>query len=85
MERDATLRAQHLRARPREQLAMPTEYHEAKCPMCGKPFPQLVVTVLGQEAYRARVCQDCLPKEDDPVTWEPLIRRLTENTRSVVL
>lgn len=67
---------------------MATEYHEAKCPKCGQKFRQLVVTVLGQEVYRAAVCQECLPKEDsasDPVTREPLIRRMTENVRSVAL
>lgn len=50
---------------------MATEYHEAKCPKCGKPFRQIVVTVLNVEAYRAKVCHDCLPKEDAEPNYVP--------------
>lgn len=44
---------------------MPVTHEEAKCPTCGKPFRQLVIKVLGQEAFRAKVCEDCLPKDDE--------------------
>lgn len=44
---------------------MPAEYHEAKCPRCKKPFRCLVVTVLGQEAHRAKCCGECLVVEPD--------------------
>ncbi len=44
---------------------MPSSYEETKCPRCGKPFRQLVVTVLGQEAYRAKSCGECLAVETE--------------------
>lgn len=43
---------------------MPITREKAICPLCKKPFEQLVITVLGVEAARAKVCQDCLPKDE---------------------
>lgn len=42
---------------------MPIMREPSICPVCKKPFMRTVVTVLGQEVYRAKVCEDCLPKD----------------------
>jgi len=43
---------------------MPISREPSICPVCKKPFQRLVVHVLSHEVYRAKVCEDCLPKDE---------------------